>query len=300
MGDKGTESVLAKMNALARTPPQVLLLEGGSEAKRLSCAIYWAKLLNCPESLKQQAVGEVSGPCGHCAACAQIEAGEHLDLWQMDGRISNKEDEESPGLVRALNVDNIRNLKAAIGIKPHGHGKRVVILQGMGITREEALNTLLKTLEEPGDYTCFVMLAPQREQLIPTLVSRAFCITLAWEDSRSAADDETRSLERELAGFIATGHTEFLNNLSIKDRCDAKKAVNLLKSCQRALARLYAEDSPNDVLDKAFGSLSKNPENFLQINQWLLEGQEMLTLGVSPQRVLEAISSKLHLLAAMR
>ena len=44
----------AVLDNLGAAPPQVLLLEGGSEAQRMDTARYWAMRINCPS-------GAVSG-----------------------------------------------------------------------------------------------------------------------------------------------------------------------------------------------------------------------------------------------
>ena len=38
----------AVLDNLGAAPPQVLLLEGGSEAQRMDTARYWAMRINCP------------------------------------------------------------------------------------------------------------------------------------------------------------------------------------------------------------------------------------------------------------
>ena len=171
----------AVLDNLGAAPPQVLLLEGGSEAQRMDTARYWAMRINCPTA------GTTGTPCLACPSCQQIAAGEHLDLAAYDGRISNREDEENPGPVRAFNMERVRELKVRLRDAPHGQGRRVVLLMGLSLTRDEASNALLKALEEPSNTTVFVLLAPQREQLLPTLVSRSFCLTLPWPDCH--ADD---------------------------------------------------------------------------------------------------------------
>ena len=159
------------VDLLGLAPRQVLLLEGGSEEQRLDLARYWAARCNCP----QAAHAENGAPCLACPVCLQIASGEYLDLAAYDGRISNREDEENPGLVRAFNMQRVRELKSRLRDAPHGQGRRVVLLMGLSLNRDEAANALLKALEEPSPTTVFVLLAPQREQLLPTLVSRSFC-----------------------------------------------------------------------------------------------------------------------------
>ena len=158
------------LHRLAGNPPQVLLLEGGTEPQRLAAARYWAACVNCPQP------GSEGGPCLICPTCMQIDAGEHLDVLAYDGRISNADDEAHPGPIRALNMDNIRELKQKLRDAPHGQGRRVVLLMGVEQNRSNAANALLKALEEPSPSSCFVLLAARREQLLPTLVSRSLCL----------------------------------------------------------------------------------------------------------------------------
>ena len=71
------------LDSLGAAPPQVLLLEGGTEAQRLDAALYWACRANCPDAERD------GSPCLNCPTCRQIAAWENLDLSAYDGRISN-------------------------------------------------------------------------------------------------------------------------------------------------------------------------------------------------------------------
>ncbi|MBD5607619.1 MAG: DNA polymerase III subunit delta' [Desulfovibrio sp.] len=278
------EPIERRLDALSYSPPGVLLLEGGSEENRLRIATRWARALNC-RGKKDFA------PCGECAVCRQIEAREYLDVLYFDGRISNKDDDENPGVFAALRIENIRKVKAALGVKPHGDGKRVVIIQGMGTTREEALNTMLKTLEEPGEFTNFVLLTPQRGQILPTLVSRSFCVTLPWESSASASSEAGRRREDELGEFIERGSAGYLDKLAAKGQTDVQSATEMLAACQRALVRATIK-APVGALDRSLAKIANNPERIALCARWLIEAQEMIALGVTPVRALEAMATK--------
>ncbi|MFQ6994408.1 hypothetical protein [Bilophila wadsworthia] len=146
--DARQERVRAALNKLASDPPQVLILEGGSVAERFSVALWHAARLNCPEGRP---------PCLHCPACLQIGANLFHDLYVLDGREGS------------IKIETVRELRTILGEAPRGDGKRVVILaeaQSLGV---EAANALLKSLEEPRPGVCFLLLAPQRERLLPTL-----------------------------------------------------------------------------------------------------------------------------------
>ena len=280
----------AVLDNLGAAPPQVLLLEGGSEAQRLDTARYWAMRINCPTA------DTTGAPCLACPSCQQIAAGEHLDLAAYDGRISNRDDEENPGPVRAFNMERVRELKVRLRDAPHGQGRRVVLLMGLSLTRDEASNALLKALEEPSNTTVFVLLAPQREQLLPTLVSRSFCLTLPWPDCH-ADDPEMQPWEDALAQFLVQGQG-FLDKIAGKGAIDASGATRLLLCCQKAMSRILSgRHNPARPLDAALVLL--HGKGRAAACQWFAEAQEALNYGVTPARVLETLAARLFALRRM-
>lgn len=280
----------ASLARLALAPPQTMLFEGGTEKDRLDLALYWAKTVNCPVALAQRAANQPAIPCGECVICRQIQANENIDLLIYDGRIGNKQDEEKPGPIRALRIENMRELKALNGTAPHGEGKRVAIFQGMSQTREEALNSLLKTLEEPSEHTLFALLAPQRQQLLPTLVSRSFCLTLPWRDCLTHEQD-LDAVALDLAQFLQSGRG-FLDKIAQKGAVDMILAGRLLLMLQRSLIRVLAAKGRGE-LDGALAPLAANPAKVALFTAWLNEAQAMLMGTVTPARVLEAFCSRL-------
>ena len=283
----GTEfaRIRTALSRLGGQPPQVLLLEGGNEASRWACALFWAMRVNCPN------VGNDSAPCLACPTCQQIRAGEHVDLLAYEGRISNREDSENPGLVRALNMDNIRDLKACLGTAPHGR-MRVVVLLGLTNQRGGAANALLKQLEEPTANTRFVLLTPQREQLLPTLVSRSFCLSLPWPD-RHSTDPAVAAWEDDVALFLTTGRG-LLDKLTARGAVDATLAAGLVLAMQKALARVLAGEQTGHALDSALARL--DAKGLATCKHWLDDAQDMLAFAVTPARVMEALVMNLCLL----
>lgn len=275
----------ARLDGLARTRPQTLLLEGGTEQQRYSMALYWAQLANCVDPSENET------PCGECLPCRQIAANEFMDLLIYDGRISNKADDEKPGPIRALRIENMRALKALTGTAPHGRGKRVAVFQGISQLREEALNSLLKTLEEPSSHTLFVLLTPQRQQLLPTLVSRSLCMTLPWTGSSNLVCAEPE-LESSLAHFLGTGRG-FLDKIAAKGALDADGAASLLMACQASLVRCLA-GCGRDGLDTALEPVARHPSAASNLGCWIADAQRMLGASVTPARVIEGFASRLY------
>jgi len=270
---------------LAEAPPQVLLLEGGVENTRAAMARWWGALLNCSARGPQ-------GPCLHCADCLHIGAGEHLDLIAMDGRISNKEDEEKPGPVRALTMERVQNLRKQLGEAPHGAGRRVVILAGLEAqNRIAAANALLKVLEEPLPHSVFVLLIPQREQLLPTLVSRSWALTLPWPATTDFSP-AAQEWESALARFLEEGGGWFERTSA--HGLELVRVQELLLACQKALAAVLAGQADGE-LARCF-ALRLDNRGLHAAGELLGRMQDALLYAVNPALAADALATELHAL----
>lgn len=207
------------LRRLQAAPPQVLIMEGGSVEERAAMAFWYAAMHSCSQP---------HGPCLECPACLQVGVGFHADVTVLDGRQGS------------INIDTVRELRTSLSEAPHGDGKRVVLLleaQALGI---EAANALLKSLEEPRPKLCFALLAPQRERLLPTLVSRGWTLTLAWPEHTARIPEDLAPWVRTLEEFLETGQGLFAQT-SIKGALDADMARRLLVCVQKGVATVLSE-----------------------------------------------------------
>jgi DNA polymerase-3 subunit delta' len=272
------------LDSLGAAPPQVLLLEGGTEAQRLDAALYWACRANCPDAERD------GSPCLDCPTCRQTAAWENLDVAAFDGRISNTQDQAEPGPIRALSIDNVRELKSSLKDPPHARF-RVTLLMGIENNRSGAANALLKALEEPSKGNLFVLLCPQRQQLLPTLVSRSLCLTLPWPDPEAVAP-ELLELQTEIAQFLETGR-EFFNKTGTKGY-DQEQAAAAVMAVHKSLVRILAGTAGNAPLDQTLARLS--PAGLMQLGRWIGEANQALQAMVTPARVVEAFLANVYVL----
>jgi DNA polymerase-3 subunit gamma/tau len=110
-----------------------------------------AKTLNC----------EAGGtePCNRCASCLEITSGSSLDVIEIDAA-SNR------------GIDDMRSLREQVRFASvHGRHK-VYIIDECHMLTTEAVNALLKTLEEPPENVVFVMATTEAHKVLPTIVSR--------------------------------------------------------------------------------------------------------------------------------
>ena len=75
----------------------------------------------------------------------------------------------------------------------HLGGKRVIIISPAEAMNESASNALLKTLEEPSDNCVFLLLAVNKNKLLPTIVSRC----QKWQVSEPAAEETYHWLQSQ-------------------------------------------------------------------------------------------------------
>jgi len=133
--------------------PHALLFTGIEGIGKRTTATALAMALNCRDEGAER-------PCGQCRTCRQIREGRHPDIIEVA---------PSKGMVR---IDQIRQLLAALAMKPFSARKRVVMVTDAQTMNAESANALLKVLEEPPADTTLVLTARQRDDLLPTIASR--------------------------------------------------------------------------------------------------------------------------------
>ena len=175
-------------------------------------------------------------------------------------------------------VDAVREVMPVWGQPPRGEGVRVTVFPEAQDLNPFVANTLLKTLEEPRPGNVFVLLAPQRERLLPTLVSRSFVLTLAWPD-RLAPDAEEAEWIEALLCFWRTGQGWFERTLH-KGRVDKALAHKVLLGCQRTLALALAAP-PDQNLPCRLAALL-GPAGLRRLGQALDLAQDALTTQPAP------------------
>lgn len=281
------------LDDLAQRPPQVVLLEGGDAHLRLKAALYWSLLVNCQANDSQGLLpgavsGVSSGPCYTCAACRAMALHMHRDMFFLDGQAGS------------IKIDDVRAVLPTLGEPPREAKRRIVLLAEAQALVEAAANTLLKSMEEPREATTFILLAPQRERLLPTLVSRSFVLTLPWiltEGAPQEDDEATVVWEAALCSFLATGERWF-DLTGSRGAVDAGVAQTVCSLCRKALARrlknMSGREKPRQGLDEF---LARLPAARLRIfDEALAECQESLQNSVNPGLVMDWLATRLYLL----
>ena len=133
-----------------------LLFTGNDGVGRFKLAHQLAKYILCSNKTPS------NKSCNICHACHLVTADTHLDL-HLVTKIENKQ---------SITIDQIRALINNLNDCAHLGNNKAVIIKDAQFLNVQAANALLKTLEEPQSNTYLILLTNNREQLLPTLISR--------------------------------------------------------------------------------------------------------------------------------
>lgn len=138
--------------------PHALLLSGIKGAGNTSLANWLAQVLACQQPKSDTQL--VLQPCQHCKHCQLF----HSNTFP-DHRVIAPEKS-------SLGVDAIRNASQFIQQKSQLNGDKTVIIEHAELMTESAANALLKTLEEPSERSYIILLVPDVQRVLPTVISR--------------------------------------------------------------------------------------------------------------------------------
>jgi DNA polymerase-3 subunit delta' len=220
------------------------LFDGPDGVGKERAALGLAQALLC----ERRKPGE-SDACGACSACLRVKplAGkalpEHPDLVLLErglypaAQIGRRTDE-----TQDLSIDQVRTLvlaRAAFGA--HEGRAKVFILRRAEELSVQASNALLKTLEEPGRGTHFVLLSARADSLLTTIRSRTQRVRFSpLPDATVLGLLREQGVTVEHASAVAKlsrGSMALAASLADPDESEAREAF-----ARRALAALEAGD----------------------------------------------------------
>lgn len=136
--------------------PHALLLHGAQGLGKAMFARWLAQSLLCSSPNTELA------PCGTCASCKLVQAGTHPDFLF----VTPEEDKQQ------ISVDQVRAACDRLAMTSSRSGYRIAIIDPAQQMTVAAANSLLKTLEEPGERSLLILLSNQASTVLPTIRSR--------------------------------------------------------------------------------------------------------------------------------
>ena len=135
------------------------LFIGTSGIGKKLIAREFAKMILCQED---------NTYCGKCKSCIEFDSNNNPDFTEIvpDGS--------------AVKIDQIRQMQKKVIESPIIGTKKVYIIDDADLMTIEAQNCLLKTLEEPPEFVCIILIGSNEASFLSTIKSR--CTILKFED----------------------------------------------------------------------------------------------------------------------
>jgi len=191
-----------------------------------------------------------------------------------------------------IKIDEVRAALGGINIGSHRGGKRIILIYPLESLREDASNTLLKSLEEPNPDTIFILVSDRLDRVLPTIRSRCQLIALP-KPSRDLALDWLQSeLKLLLTDTVRTEELEATidehagSPLSARDQIlarhlgDDKDGIGLAINATRVLLEALSKGPQIAYLECA-EKVQKAPYSALLMcmQRWLFDLQLSRQLG---------------------
>ena len=167
------------------------LFRGPAGVGKKTTAQAFAAALNCASPV-------AAGACGTCSSCRKIASGNHPDIVTIapDGAF--------------IKINQIRALAQELSFPPYEARFRVVLIHEAQAMRQEAANSLLKTLEEPPRHSILILTADDGHSILPTIVSRCqvvsfFPLSYPAVAERLMAEQEIGHDEAQAVAAVAEG-----------------------------------------------------------------------------------------------
>lgn len=204
--------------SLAASPAHAWLIAASGNQGQWELCLTVAKAALC---LSDEARGKGQA-CGQCASCHQFELKTHADLkvllpetlgletgWPLESAASRDLERKKRKPSQEIRIDAVRELLAFCQLTPSGPRDKVVVVHPCEQLNMASANALLKTLEEPGDRTRFLLTTQVESRLLATVKSRCLIhriappepsMALEWLTSQGVPANHAMALLRAAGG----------------------------------------------------------------------------------------------------
>lgn len=255
------------------------LFTGTHGTGKTTLARILAKCLNCE-------TGVTATPCGQCASCQSIDAGNHVDLIEVDAASRTR-------------VEETRELLDNVPYAPTVSRYKVYLIDEVHMLSTHSFNALLKTLEEPPAHVKFILATTEPQKIPVTVLSRCLQFHLRNVSSQQICQhlqtitqaEHIQAEDNALLHLSKAAQGSLRDALSLLDQAIAFSNSNITLSDMRIMLGDTIDDDALLRLIKALAT-----QNSDKVKQSLDDYQNM-----SPDypRVLEQLLTLLHQIAVM-
>lgn len=256
------------------------LISGGNGSPLLDVACFFAKSLLCD--------GPSPLACNKCVSCLRIEDGNYSDFYLFDGSKTK------------IKKDDVITIENAFGkTAMENKGVRVYILHLIENMTSQAINSILKLLEEPGKQIYAFLTTNNENLILPTIISRCQLLRLHLIDKEIVVNNAVQlGVERIDAELLSY----FYNDADlIKETLDDKEnnsAFFSAKECFEKVINVLNEGNANDVFYNAQSEIVNNIKNRVScrffINMLVVAFEDLINIKNQKNVFLESYATILE------
>ncbi len=213
------------------------IFSGQRGTGKTTVARILARCLNCIN-------GPTANPCGVCASCIEVSAGNSVDVIEIDAA-SNR------------GINEMREIRDNVRYRPARDPYKVFIIDEAHQITKEAFNALLKTLEEPPEWVVFLLCTTEAHEIPNTIASRCQHFSFRSIDFPElvarmkfiVAEEGIEASEDVLSLLAQAGEGSVRDSLSALDQAIACCGKKLGVEEVRALLGLFGVESLRNVAE---------------------------------------------------
>ena len=214
------------------------LISGNNGAPLLDVATFFAKSILCDDPSPLA--------CNSCITCLRVDDGNYPDFFVFDGSKATIKKEAVTTIESAFEKKAFEN-----------KGIRVYVLHLIENMTVEAINSILKFLEEPGQKVYAFLTTNNENVILPTIISRCQVLRLKLIDKqiviKTALEEGVDKKDAELLSYF------YNDGELIKEVLEDKESNNAFftaKECFEEIIQVIAEGETNDIIYQAQSSIT--------------------------------------------
>lgn len=255
------------------------LFTGTRGVGKTTLARIFAKCLNCEEGIS-------ATPCGTCSTCQEINAGNFIDLIEVDAASRTK-------------VEDTRDLLDNVQYAPTRGRYKIYLIDEVHMLSNHSFNALLKTLEEPPKHVIFLLATTDPQKMPITVLSRClqFHLKALTREQLSqycqfVCREEKVTTESQAIDTIAdSAHGSVRDALSLLDQAIVFSDSNITAMAVSNMLGAASHDIIWKILDSLAG---KDFENLLTLSE------NMALENVDFNQVLQQLIELFHDIAVLQ
>ena len=266
------------LNALQKDQlSHAYLILGSNSAPLMDVASFFAKSILCDDPSPMA--------CNSCITCLRVDDGNYPDFFVFDGSKTT------------IKKDDVDTIETAFEKKAfENKGIRVYILHLIENMTVQAINSILKFLEEPGSKVYAFLTTNNENSILPTIISRCQVLRLRLIDKQiviqDAIDNGVEKKDAELLSYF------YNDGELIKEILDDKASNNAFftaKECFEDILGVMDEGDKADIIYRSQTNIinkvkSKESCRYF-INMLVMAFEDMINIKNQKEAFLESYAT---------